>query len=216
MFIGLRIFMSVVNLPSLKMHWAKDFAFCNFFPANVMARNRFNKLSQYFHVNDREAMELDANGRPRDRLFLIRPILEKVKAACKENHVPDGDVTVDKAMMAFRGRHGLKQYMPNKPTKYGIKVWQLNVTKKSYCSNFSLYLGKPTGGEREKNLGKKVVLEMSKDLVGKQNHAYFDNFFYQYRAARRAVGKRAIQLWNPFEQKRTPRQAAPKDEEQQK
>ena len=122
-------------------------------------------------------MELDPNGRPRDKLFLIRPILEIVKAACKENYVPDRDVTVDEAMIAFRGRHGLKQYMPNKPTKYGIKVWQLSVARNGYCSNFSVYLGKPTGGERENNLGKKVVLEMSKDLVGNHNHVYFDNFF---------------------------------------
>lgn len=67
--------------------------------------------------------------------------------------------------------------MPNKPTKYGIKVWQLRVAKNGYCSNFSVYLGKPAGGEREKNLRKKVVLEMSEDLVGKHNHVYFDNFF---------------------------------------
>ena len=84
-----------------------------------MARNRFDKLLLYFHANDREAMELDPNGRPRDKLFLICPILGIVKVGGKENYVPDRDVTVDEAMIAFRGRHGLKQYMPNKPTKYG-------------------------------------------------------------------------------------------------
>ena len=69
-FIGLCTFMSIVSLPSLKMHWSKDFAFSNFFPAKVMAGNRFDKRAQYFHANNKEAMELDANGRPKDKLVI--------------------------------------------------------------------------------------------------------------------------------------------------
>ena len=36
---------------------------------------------------------------------------------------PHREVTVDEAMIAFRGRLSFRQYLPAKPTKYGIKVW---------------------------------------------------------------------------------------------
>jgi len=35
------------------------------------------------------------------------------------------DVSVDEAMVAFKGRSTLKQYMPMKPVKQGFKVWML-------------------------------------------------------------------------------------------
>ena len=52
-FIGMRIYMSIVNLPSMKMYWSEDQFFGNFGIADVMIRGRFDKLCQYFHVNDR-------------------------------------------------------------------------------------------------------------------------------------------------------------------
>eukprot|EP00112_Aurelia_sp_Birch-Aquarium-sp1_P003705 Seg1416.9 transcript_id=Seg1416.9/GoldUCD/mRNA.D3Y31 product="PiggyBac transposable element-derived protein 4" protein_id=Seg1416.9/GoldUCD/D3Y31 len=92
-------------------------------------------------------------------------------------HVPPRDVAIDEAMIAFEGRLGFRQYMPAKPTKYGIKVWQLSVSENGYCSNLSIYLGKPLQGKKETDLVKKVVLDMAKDLEGEYNHLYFDNYF---------------------------------------
>ena len=176
-YIGLRIFMSIVNIPEMKMYWAKDFAFGGFYPSKVMPRNRFDKLCQYIHANDRSMNELDDNGKPKDKLFLIRPVLDIVRAKCKENYIPPRDLSVDEAMISFRGQLGIRQYMPAKPTKYGIKMWQLCVAENGYCCDFSAYLGKPSDGEREKDLGKKVVLQMTESLRGQYNHIYYDNYF---------------------------------------
>ena len=66
--------MSIVSLPEMKMYLSTDFAFGNFFPAKVMNRDRFDKLCQYFHANDKSNMEMNA----KDRLFLVRPILDIV------------------------------------------------------------------------------------------------------------------------------------------
>ena len=52
-FIGIRIYMSVVHLPDIKMYWSKDYLFGQFPIANIMTCDRFEKLSQYFHANDR-------------------------------------------------------------------------------------------------------------------------------------------------------------------
>lgn len=49
-------------------------------------------------------------------------------------------------MIGFKGRLSFRQYMPAKPTKYGIKVWMAANSSNSYVLNFSVYLGKEVDG----------------------------------------------------------------------
>lgn len=49
-------------------------------------------------------------------------------------------------MIGFRGRLSFRQYMPAKPTKYGIKVWMAANSSNSYVLNFAVYLGKEVDG----------------------------------------------------------------------
>jgi hypothetical protein len=39
--------------------------------------------------------------------------------------MPGRELAVDEAMIGFKGRFILKQYLPGKPTKWGIKAWVL-------------------------------------------------------------------------------------------
>ena len=68
-FIGLRIYRSIVNLPNLKMYWSEDQFFGNSGIADVMTRGRFDKLCQYFHVNDWTGY--DGRNPNRDKLQLV-------------------------------------------------------------------------------------------------------------------------------------------------
>ena len=43
-------------------------------------------------------------------------------------------------MIGFRGRLSFRQYMPAKPTKYGIKVWMVADSGNGYVLNFDVYL----------------------------------------------------------------------------
>ena len=56
-----------------------------------------------------------------DKLYLIRPLLSRVNNLCLKNYSPHREFSIDEAMVKFRGRLGFRQYMPAKPTKYGIK-----------------------------------------------------------------------------------------------
>ena len=63
---------------------------------------------------------------------------------------------VDEAMILFKGRASLKQYMPTKPVKRGFKVW---VTADSLNGYICQYVGKE-GEKVEVGLGQKVVEEL--------------------------------------------------------
>ena len=69
---------------------------------------------------------LQPRGSPgHDRLGKVRPIINHLLTKFAEAYDPHKEVVVDEAMIKFQGRSSLKQYMPKKPVKHGIKVWVL-------------------------------------------------------------------------------------------
>lgn len=50
--------------------------------------------------------------------------------------------SIDEAMIPFKGRTSLKQYIPNKPIKRGIKVWVRADAENGYVCQFEVYVGK--------------------------------------------------------------------------
>ena len=89
---------------------------------------------------------------------------------------PNRDMSVDEAMIPFKGRSSLKQYMPKKPIKRGIKVWALADAHIGYISAFDVYTGK-MANTQEVGLGTRVVKTLFNNFRDSQRHIYFDNFF---------------------------------------
>jgi len=48
---------------------------------------------------------------------------------------------VDESMIGFKGRLGFIQYMPKKPTKWGLKAFVLSDACTGYIYNWYLYTG---------------------------------------------------------------------------
>ena len=72
-------------------------------------------------------------------------------------------VSIDEAMIPFKGRSSLKQYLPMKPVKRGIKVWVRADANTGYVSAFNVYAGKK-GNTTEKGLGATVVKHLCEKL----------------------------------------------------
>ena len=148
--------MSIVNLPTTKMYWLQNPLFGSFTASDVMTRNRFDKITEYIHVNDRSTMPAK-DSQNFDKLYLIRPLLSRVNNLCLKNYSPHREFSIDEAMIKFRGRLGFRQYMPAKPTKYGIKVWVRADSHNSYVNEFDVYVGRPQGNRPKVGLGRKVI-----------------------------------------------------------
>jgi len=50
-------------------------------------------------------------------------------------------VSVDETMIGFKGRLGFIQYMPKKPTKWGLKAFVLSDAHTGYMYSWHLYTG---------------------------------------------------------------------------
>ena len=174
-FFGFSILMGLNPLPAIRDYWRRDATFHYAPIADKISRDRFLDILRYLHFVD--ASELpNPSDTHYDRLCRIRPVIEFVRRACRESFQPGAHQAIDEAMVKFKGRSSLKQYMPLKPTKRGIKVWVRSDSKTGYMCDFEVYTGRQ-GGTAEVGLGGNVVRRLSRDLVGTYCHLYMDNFF---------------------------------------
>lgn len=87
----------------------------------------------------------------------------------------DGNVTVDESMIKFKGRLSFRQYLPMKPTKWGVKVWVMAESSTGYVTNFQVYAGRQ--GSKEKGLAHRVVMDLARPYYGSHLSIYMDNFY---------------------------------------
>ena len=138
----------------------------------TMSRNRFYTLLSALRFDDKSTR---TERKAEDPFAPFRTVSDLFAEACREHFKPGQSLTVDERMVPYRGRVKFRIYIANKPDKYGMKLWLLVDSQNYYVLNFQPYLGK-LGGQTERELGKRVVL----DLVSYLGHGYkitCDNYF---------------------------------------
>ena len=174
-YFGLCIAMSMHPVHSIRDYWSRNWILGVPSLARIMTVARFETITRYLHLNDNENMP--ARGTPGfDKLFKVRPFLESIRANFLSQYVPHKEVAIDEAMIKFKGRSSLKQYMPMKPIKRGIKMWCRADSINGYLNDFEIYTGKSGEGVTQ-DLGYSVVTKLCSVLYGKWHEVYFDNFF---------------------------------------
>lgn len=116
----------------------------------VMGVNRFKFLQQMVRFDDISDPNR-ANRKIIDKMYCIRDMFEQFVNACKVNYSHSAHVTVDEMLPNFRGRCSFRVFMPQKPGKYGIKVWACSDAKTYYTSNMEVFLGQQNPGPYQLN-----------------------------------------------------------------
>ena len=84
--------------------------------------------------------------------------------------IPSSSQSIDEAMILFKGRSSMKQYMPLKPIKRGYKVWVRSDSTTGYVYMFEVCTGKEQKGLREVGLGRRVVRRLCQSLAKMNVH----------------------------------------------
>ncbi|KAF2889468.1 hypothetical protein ILUMI_16705, partial [Ignelater luminosus] len=96
--------------------------------------------------------------RKQDTLAAIRSIFDSFVKNCKLSYSLGEFVTIDEKLQAFRGRCSFVQYIPNKPAKYGIKMFALCDAKTFCTDNLEIYCVKqPEGPYMQSNSPTDIV-----------------------------------------------------------
>ena len=138
-----------------------------------MSQKRFLFLVYCLRFHDSTTR---AKRRPDDKLAPIRNIYDKFVVACEANYTPGTGCTVDESLHGFRGRCSFKQYTPNKPSKYGIKVYVLADSKTFFLVSSKISTG---GGTHAPGLPvpTQAVLDLVPSVSETSRNITTDNYY---------------------------------------
>ncbi|XP_065808726.1 piggyBac transposable element-derived protein 4-like [Labrus bergylta] len=179
-FLSLVLYMGIVPLKAMTDYWKGSELFSLPFPASIMPRIRFTAILGSLHMND-PAVEA-ANDKKRgtseyDRLCKIKPLYEQILEACYTFFHPHQHISIDERMVATKGKIALKQYIRNKPTKWGFKLFVLADSECGYTLNFYVYAGKESEPSGKGSSYDTVMRLLKIPFLGKGYKLYVDNFY---------------------------------------
>jgi len=122
----------------------------------------------------------------------FREIWDKFIGLCKSLYLVGSAVCINEQLLLFRGTCGFQQYMPKKPSKYGIKIWMMCDCATKYMMNAKVYLGK----ENNKvacGLASDVVCTLIQPVSGQDRggrNVTTDNFFMPVDLANQLKNKK--------------------------
>ena len=147
-------------MPAVEDYWRLDPYFHYAPTADRISRNRFREITRYLHFADNS--QLTPRGQPGyDRLGKVRLVIDHFQKVFGEIYEPNCEQAIDEAMIPFQGRSMLKQYLPMKPVKRGIKVWVRADSHNGYFCQFDVYCGKGTNISADLGLGGSVVKQLT-------------------------------------------------------
>ncbi|XP_055932210.1 piggyBac transposable element-derived protein 2-like [Argiope bruennichi] len=177
-YLGICILSSVSSVKDFRLYWNPAVGISLI--QNSMPVNEFEKIRRYLHFNDNNAFSTDLQG-GQDKFFKLRPLIDELQKSFLSIPMEES-LCVDEQMCATKARHHLKQYMPDKPHKYGYKLFILSGVS-GFAYNFEIYGGKELDVAnilQEPDLGasSNVVIRLTRPVQENVNHKlYFDNYY---------------------------------------
>lgn len=141
----------------------------------VMNVKRFKFIMRCMRFDDRTTRN---ERRKTDKIAAIRDIFTMLVKNSQKSYSLGQNVTIDEKLEGFRGRCSFVQYIPNKPNKYGVKIYALVDSQVYYLYNLEIYAGlQPEGPFRLSNSPSDVVLRLCQPIYQTGRNVTADNWF---------------------------------------
>lgn len=178
--IGCLIYMGIVCMNDTRDYWAQ--ATAQPFVTSTFSRDRFLSLLANFRVSEDEEND-------EDQLSKLRNLIDILTASIQQHHYPGAELTIDEAMILFKGRSSMRQHIAKKASPTGFKVWMLVDVESNYVYSFDIYTGK-SKSKREENATAAIVLKLIEPLTDDCWHRIgMDSFFTSVQLFEKLLSK---------------------------
>lgn len=141
-FLGLRLQMEgTVIKPQYREYWETDGQnFLSETPGfrQVMPRDRWLSIWTFLHVVDETDEAIDRT----DAIYKVRPFLNMLLEKFRHYYVPRQQLSLDEAMIPLKNRLAIKQYIKDKPAKFGVKSFVICEGETGYIIGAEVYTGR--------------------------------------------------------------------------
>lgn len=176
-FFGVLLYMGILKFPSYTMYWAPSTRIPII--ADAMSKNEFEALKSNIHFNDNSRIP-SRDSQYYDPLYKIKPFLDGLRNNFLKIEQEEKQ-SIDEMIWPTKTRWRIRQYIPNKPHKWGLKIFaRCGISGMIY--DFFVYVGSKTSVDEDlaEKLGKSaaVVGTLCKTLPKNVGHKiYCDNYF---------------------------------------
>ena len=133
--VGVIINMGMLKLTDIKEYWSTHTTTNLPFFRRVFSRDRFLQIYWMLHVGDLSSTTKRAK---------VQPFVDKVIPLFQQYLIPSRELSIDEAMIAFRGKVAFRVYIRGKPHPWGIKAYVLSESRSGYLHDIIIYYGKET------------------------------------------------------------------------
>ena len=178
-FLGLRLQMeTTVMKPQLHEYWLSEGKnFISHTPGfkDVMCGDRFFAIWAYLHVVNENDESVDKT----DKIYKVRPVLTTFLEKFRHLYLPKQFLTLDEGMIPTKNRLSIKQYIKDKPVKFGIKTFILCEGDTGYIVSSEVYTGKSKFEVNELGATGNVVLRLllDSDASNKKHILVMDRYY---------------------------------------
>ena len=138
-FVGIRLYMEYCCIKLIDYWDNKGTDFIGLTPnfRTVMTRDRLLAIWTFLHVIDEDDQAIDKA----DKIYKVTPMLNTLLKKFQKEYKSNQHLSLDEGMIPTENRLAIKQYIKDKPTKWGIKSFLLCESDTSYIINAEIYTG---------------------------------------------------------------------------
>nr|CAB3267317.1 GDP-L-fucose synthase [Phallusia mammillata] len=178
-YLGVILKMGLMEKKTVNAYFSREWSEYTPFFLNVFSRRRFEQI----HWMLRLEIPQPTTG-PTTRKRKVENILKNIQDKCLQNFIPGKKIAVDESTVGCKGRIAFKTYNPQKPTKWGLRVYVLSDCETGYISAFEPYFGKSTSkslAHQHLPFTTGIVLHLVDQVLEKSEgsgyHLYTDRFY---------------------------------------
>lgn len=173
-FLGLLLHTGTIRLNRLQDYWKTNRLFNLPVFREYMSRDRFLIILRCLHFSSARENNQETLG----RLEKVNFIVDYFNNKMAQIYYPCKELSLDEAMVLWRGRLVFRQYIKGKRHKYGIKLYSLTEPF-GLTLRFLIYSGKD-GELAGKGHTYKVVLSLMRGKLGNGHALFMDNFYNSF------------------------------------
>lgn len=173
-FLGLLLHTGTIRLNRLQDYWKTNRFFNLPFFRSQMSRDRFLLILRCLHFSPPDQQSTVRTDK-------IQKVVDYFNSKMSSIYYPGKELSIDEAMILWRGRLVFRQYIKNKRHKYGVKLYCVNEPE-GLTVKFKIYGG---GGDELSGPGhtSKVVFYLMQEMLGNGHAIYMDNFYNSFSLA---------------------------------
>ena len=179
-FVGVIINMGTIKLTDVKEYCSTQTTTNLPFFRRVLSRDRILQIFWMLHVG---------NQTENTKRTKVQPFLDKIIPLFQQYLTPSRELSIDEAIIAFRGKVSFRIYIRGKPHPWGIKAYVLSESCTGYLYNVIIYYGKETQLQQIPGLNHttNVVLTLMAPLANKGYDLYTDRYYTSPQLARKLL-----------------------------